>query len=268
MNRDVREIVLRLPKSRADDFRNSYHLERPAIDQDLAADGIHVGKKFGRQVVADHGHQRAALIIALGNVASLARRYRINVSHVGGHAANVYVVDAFRASADFSVGAQFHAHAQRQLQVCTQRFVIVPGHFLVAAVGLHVLFHVGDEREARQQEHVGAEIRDAVGDVSVYPGNQRNHDNQCGNRQNDAQQHQEGAHLVLAQRLQRHTHRFANQHSALQHAPLHPGTPSLLILRKTHCDCFVPQAWRRTPLWYAKGRLPPQLPVRFLLGST
>src|SRR5256884_3409625 len=154
-----------LPEGRADDSCNSYHLKRTPLDQNLPPDGIHVGEQLGSQVVANHGHLGAALVVAVGNVPSIAGGHRIDVANVGGHAANVHVSDAFRASAHFSVRAQFHAHAQRQLQVLAQRFVVVPGHLFVAPVGFYVLFHVGDKREARQQKHVGAEIGHAVGDV-------------------------------------------------------------------------------------------------------
>ncbi len=242
LNRNVREVVLGLAKRGSNRFGDAHNLEGPPVDQHLAPNGVHIREQLRRQVIPDHRHRRAALIVAFGNVPPIARRLEVNVHHIGRDSANAGVVKALRAYADSCAGALFHAHAQRQLHVVAQRFVIGPGHFLVAAFRSDQLLHVRNERKARQQEYVRAEISHAVGDVLIHSGNQRNHYDERGNRQDNAQQHQEGTHLVLAHGVQRHAHRFAKQHSALQHAPLHADTLSLLILRsgKRHCFALPP----------------------------
>src|SRR2546427_134017 len=126
--------------------------------------------------------------------------------------------------ANFSRRAQLHSHAFRQLHVCAQRFVVVPRHFLVAPVRLHVLFHVRDNGKSRQQKYVRSKIGHPVGNIPIHPRNQSNHHNQRGNGKDNPQQHQEGTHLVRAQRLQRHADRLPQQHTAF-----HPFTPIRLF---------------------------------------
>src|SRR4029077_13513493 len=104
--RDVHEIILRLPESRADGFRDAYHQERPSFDHHLMADRVDARKELYGEIVANHRDLRAALVVALGNGAPVARRDDVDVHHVGGDAAYIRVVEGVRAGAHFSVNAE------------------------------------------------------------------------------------------------------------------------------------------------------------------
>ncbi len=60
---NVGKIVLRLTEGRADRFRDADNQERPAINQEFVANGIHAGEKLNGQVIANHGDLGAALIV-------------------------------------------------------------------------------------------------------------------------------------------------------------------------------------------------------------
>src|SRR5256886_6596275 len=150
-------------------------------------------------------------MVAFRNMPAVWGNHRVDARHVGGHASDVGVVEAVRAGAHFAVNAQLHADAERQLHIVAQSFEVVPSDLFVAAISLHVLFDVGDDGKTREQKDVGAQVGDAVGDVTVYAGDQGNDHDEGGDRKNDAQQHQEGAHFVGAQSLQGHTDRFSEQ---------------------------------------------------------
>ncbi len=152
--RDVREIILRLPESCADDFRDAYHQERPSFDHHFMTDRVNARKELYGEIVANHRHLRAALVVALGNVAPIARRDYVDVHHVGGDAAYIRVVEGVRAGAHFSINAQLHADPLRQLQILTQRFVVIPGNFFVAPIGLHVFVDIRDDGKARQKKDI------------------------------------------------------------------------------------------------------------------
>src|SRR6266478_767699 len=232
---DVGKIVLRLTEGRADRVRDADNQERPAINQEFVANGIKAGEKLNGQVVANHSDLGPALIVTLGDVAAVARCDDVDVHHVGGDAADIGVVESMRAGAHFSIDAQLHANAERQLHIVAQRFEVVPGNLFVAAVGLHVLVDVGNDGEASQQKNVGAHIGDAVGDVAVHAGDQGDDHNERGNRQDDAQEHQEGAHFVGAQGLQGHTD-WLSEHNPAFHAcvsPAHSTRKSLKRFRDT-----------------------------------
>src|SRR5882724_8224512 len=59
-----------------------------------------------------------------------------------------------RAGSHFSINAQLHADPLRQLQILTQRFVVIPGNFFVAPIGLHVFVDIRDDGKARQKKDI------------------------------------------------------------------------------------------------------------------
>ena len=115
-------------------------------------------------------------IVCLGNVTAGCRLFDVNIGHVRGDAADFGVIDALAIGADLPACVHFDALTQRQLQVVAKCLVVVESDQLVAAGGFDVLIHLGDDREACHYEDVGAEVRDALRDVAIHAGNQRDDD--------------------------------------------------------------------------------------------
>src|SRR5215813_6425761 len=90
---NVREVILGLAEHGSNRFRNANNLERPSVDEYFAPDGVYVGKEFGGDILANHCRQRAALIVALGNVSAIRRCNDIDIDHVRGNPAYVAVFE-------------------------------------------------------------------------------------------------------------------------------------------------------------------------------
>ena len=101
------------------------------------------------------------------------------------------------------------ANAEREPQVVSQGFVILPGDDLVAARRFDEFLNIGDEWKSGDLKNVGAERGDALGDVAIHAIDERNDNDERSDGQNDAQERQERTHFVLAQSLQRDATGFA-----------------------------------------------------------
>ena len=102
---DVSEIVLGLAEDGAKWFGDTDDSEKAAVNPDIAADGVNVREKLFGKIVADHRDHGAVLVVAIGDIAALVGFLDINLTDVGGDAADVGVFDALRADADFGGGA-------------------------------------------------------------------------------------------------------------------------------------------------------------------
>src|SRR5258708_34007020 len=94
LNGDVDEVVLRPAQRGGDGPGNADDLEGAAVDEDFVADGVDVGKELVSDVLADHGGERAALIVAFGNIPAIGGRHNVDIHHVGSDTANVAVLQA------------------------------------------------------------------------------------------------------------------------------------------------------------------------------
>ena len=147
-------------------------------------------------------------VVGINDVASGGRRNDGHVTHIGGDAAESNLIDRNAAGTGARAGGGLYADAERELQIIAKKFVVFPGDNFIVARGLHELLRVGDEWKSRDLKNIGAESGDALADVPVHAIDEGDDDNQCGDGQNNAEQRQERAHLVLAQRVQREQRGF------------------------------------------------------------
>ena len=103
LDRYIRKVILRLSEGRANGFRNTDDQEGPTLNQQFVADRVDSRKELGGQVVADHGDLGAALVVALGDVASVPGCNDVDIHHIGGDAADVRVIESVRARAHFPI---------------------------------------------------------------------------------------------------------------------------------------------------------------------
>src|SRR5271157_626641 len=162
LNGDVSEVVLGLSEGGAERLGDADDGEGAAVNPDIAADGINVGKEIGGEIVANHGGHGAVLVVAIGDVAALDGHLDINVADAGGDAANTGVFDALRADTDFAGSANFGADTEGELEIIVEGLVVLPGDEFVAARGFDVFLNVGEDGKASDEEAVGAEIGDAI----------------------------------------------------------------------------------------------------------
>src|SRR5213078_3093844 len=76
------EVVLRLAKSGSDGFRHSNHLIGMCFSPDHFSNGIHIRKKFLRQIGADEGHFGMMIFIGLRQKAPLRHGKVAHVSKI------------------------------------------------------------------------------------------------------------------------------------------------------------------------------------------
>src|SRR5208282_5553570 len=216
-DRHVGEVVLGLAEDGAEGFGDAHDGEGAAVNPDFTADGINIREKLGGEIVADHGGHGAVLVVAIGDVAALDGHLDINVADAGRDAANIGVFDALRADTDFAGGANFGADTEGELEIVVEGLVVLPGDDFVAAGCFDVFLDIGEDGEASDEKAVGAEIGDAIGDVAVDTGDEGNDEDEGGNGDDDAEEHEEGTELVGANGLERHTDGFTKR-KATEHA--------------------------------------------------
>ena len=93
---------------------------------------VGVGEKFVGHVGADHANHVAMLVVAVGDVTAGRDLFHIHVADVGGHAAQVDVLQALPLVANVGRAPNLHADRLGQFQVVAQRLVVVPGDIAIA----------------------------------------------------------------------------------------------------------------------------------------
>ena len=90
------------------------------------------------------------------------------------------------------------ATAEAEFHIVAKALVVLVGNHR-ALLGFNPCIFTGDDPEAVNDENVGAEIGDAIGDVHVEAGDDAHDGDESGNGENDAEQGQEAAEFVSAQ---------------------------------------------------------------------
>ncbi len=89
----------------------------------------------------------------------------IYLAHARGHTLDAGVLDGKRTHVGLSRSPDLGSHTLRQLQVLTQRLIVVPGNKFIPAQRLNELFHLRDDRKPHHGKRVRAEVRHLVGNV-------------------------------------------------------------------------------------------------------
>ena len=85
-------------------------------------------------------------------------------------------------------------------------------------MGFDPLVAAGDDAEAVDEEDIGAEVSNAVGDIKVKAGDNAHDRDKSGDSKNDAKERQETAELVSAEGVESETHGFGESNPATANA--------------------------------------------------
>ena len=140
-------------------------LELLAIDGQDLAQRIGIGEELVGNVGADHADHVAMLVVAVGHVAAGRDFFDVHVADVGGHAAQVDVLQVLPLVADVGRAPHFHANRFGQLQIVAQRLIVVPGDVAIAAGRLQQFLGVADDGKLVNQKNVGTQVGDAAGEI-------------------------------------------------------------------------------------------------------
>jgi hypothetical protein len=142
--------------------------------------------------------------VAVFGVAKEAARFDLllsDVDHAGGHAPHGDFIERMgfvsdrRAGTDPCVGSDVLITSQ----ILLQEFVVFQVDGLVSALHLQPLFIAGGPFVLVQDEDVGSEVGNAVGDIEIHPIDDGHHDDQSGDGNHHPQESEKGTELVGAQ---------------------------------------------------------------------
>jgi hypothetical protein len=213
-DRDVNEVVLRLSHDGSDGLCDPDHGEHFAVDIDLFAEGVDVGEQLLGNIHANHCGRAAMVVISIRNVAACLGCLDIHVTHVCRHAPDADVFRGFAAEFHPAVHATLQPNVFRQLHAVAERLVVLQRELAVRAQCFDVRLAIVDDPEPVYEENVRAEIRDSFGDVLVGSIDKGDDKNECGDRKNNAEQHQERTQLMRPHGFDRDGCRFAKTRPA------------------------------------------------------
>ncbi len=123
-----------------------------------------------------------------------------------------------RSARTFAVAPHFHAHRLCQLEIVAQRLVVLPGDVAVTAGRLQQFLGIADDGKLMDQKDVRSQVGDAAGEIAVHPADESDHQDERGDRQDNAQQHEKRTQLVRAHGLQRDQRRLAEEAAVTKRA--------------------------------------------------
>ena len=214
----IDEVVLRLSEGIADFFGDTDHLELLPIDGEDLAQRIGIGEELVGHIGADHANHVAMLVVAVGDVAAGRDLFHVHVANVGGHAADIDVLQVLPLGAEVCRAPHFHANRLWKLQIVAQGLVVFPGDVAIAPGRLEQFLGIADDGKLVDQKDVRSQVGDAAGEIAVHPADESDHQNERGDRQNNAQQHEKRAQLVRAHGLQRDQRRLAQEAAVAKRA--------------------------------------------------
>jgi len=190
------------------------------------------GKQFFRHLGTDHAHHGVVVVVAVDDIAAGGGFLDVHLADIRGDTADVHIFEALLLGADFAGFSDLHADIFRHLQAIAQRLEVVPRDVAIAAHRFHELRRVANDAELVDEENVGTEVGDALGEVLVHAGDEGDYQNQSRDGEYDAQQYQEGPQFVGAHGLQRYKGRFAGKMRAAQCALLNYGSHERTAYRR------------------------------------
>src|SRR6201988_2817818 len=206
-------VVLGLSESAADRGTDADDLVGVSLGADGFADGIDVGEKFFGEVGADEHHFGAVLFVSGRNEAALGDGEAANVDVVGGDAGNGGVLHDGVAAASLGVPLVVAGDGFSQTGGIAKTLELLERNE-GALLGFDPFVATGDDAEAVDDEDIGAEVGDAIGDVQIETGNDAHDRNEGGDGENDAEESKEAAELVSAESVESKTHGFGEGNPA------------------------------------------------------
>src|ERR1017187_5588416 len=204
LDRNHHEIVLRISEDAAQRFGRAHYFIRDAFDLDELADRVAPFEKARAQIVAQEYDRGMAGDLLIGDSAPDIHLHVINGRDIFGDTLDIDAQDAVALEGDPRVARRHHADVLNQRGALLDELIFVRPELRIALLHLHELLRVprAEPRHAHHAETVGTHVGDLLGDVQIHTVNQGGYGDQRGGGQNDAEQRQETAQLVLAQRIE------------------------------------------------------------------
>ncbi len=156
----------------------------------------------------DHDNVGAMFIVRIRDVAAELRLLQADLAHVRRDSQDPHFLQVFGFVLGLDQAPLPEPHVPGQAHVVAHEFVVFPGHFPVAALEFKEFLLAGGNGVLDHQKNVGSEVSNAVGNVLVAAGDQRDHQQQRANRKNHAQQREKRPQLMRAQGVQRNQRRL------------------------------------------------------------
>src|SRR5208282_1640314 len=153
-NRNVDEVVLRLPEDGSKRLGYADHEIAAAIDVNRFSDGIDGGEQLSGDLLSDKSDIRSAVIIGIGDVAPGLHFLDIHIGDIGGDAADINVVQRLGSEADLAAGTRFQANRAGQFHAIAQSLEVFPGDIPVAAHRFQEVLLIGDDGEAKHEKDI------------------------------------------------------------------------------------------------------------------
>src|ERR1035441_3001145 len=121
------------------------------------------------------------VVVAVADIAAGGGFLHVHLTQVGGDSSDGDVIEILLFRTHHARGADLHAHVLGQLETIAQGLIVVPGDVAIAAHCFHVGFRIADDAHLVDDENVGTEVGDALGEILVHAADQGNDQDQGGN---------------------------------------------------------------------------------------
>src|ERR1039457_2395246 len=213
---DDHESILILAQDGTDRLERPDYRELFVARFDHVPDGVHSGKQFLYEAVAEKADGRGVAVFRLRKIAARRPRARVDLGHVGRVAVERDVLQVAVAVAYAERAGDRGAHVLAVRTAFRHGLQVLKQNVLVALSADHHREIRDREGQARNTKNVGAEIRDLLFHVAVGALHQSHDGDQRGHPHGEAQPGQRGAQLVSAEGVSRQEDVIAEgQHASI-----------------------------------------------------
>src|SRR6516225_5012227 len=203
-------VVLRLAEGAAQRLGHADDFIGVGLHTNGLANRIDIGEELFDEVRTDEDDFGAVVFVRKSNETALRDAQIADVGKVGGRAHHHDVFHDLVAAFDGKVVVLFRSDGGSEFHVVAEALKFLEGQER-ALLGFNPLVLTGDNAETVDDEDIGAEIGDAVGDIEVEAGDDAHDHDQGGDGKNDAQEGEEAAEFVSAESVEGELKGFAKR---------------------------------------------------------
>ena len=176
--------------------------------------GSRLGKSFSDNVRTDDADAGIVLVIGVGNVPAGGDLFAPDVDKTGSNGTHGDLIDQVPLVACRGVRSQLRQSSDVlvAVKILPKKLVFLHTNGLVAPPRIQKGVESLRPLELVENESVGAQVGDVLGDVQVHAVHNRHDDDQGGGSDDDSKQSQERAQLVAAQCFECYPERLPGSH--------------------------------------------------------
>src|SRR5208283_2164588 len=103
---------------------------------------------------------------------------------------DIDIVQVLPLGADLCYAPHFHSHSFGELQIVAHGLEVLPGNVAITPGRLQQLLRITDDGKLHHQKDIGSQVGDTGGEIAVHPCDKSDHQNERGDGQNNAKQHE------------------------------------------------------------------------------